>query len=228
MKDQGDGFAVGVVIGVLLLGLLRRRDQRLAHRRHPRARHRRHPRDVVRVGRRDAARPQFAGRRCRGLGQGPGQRARSAATGSRGRSSCWWSSSGRLDPAPPVDPRPVALRDRQQPAGRVPQRRRGRPDEDHRLRPDRPVLRRSAAGLTASTGSGSPVPGPYTLQSVAAIVLGGVSLAGGRGGIVGPILAVFILAAGPDRPDLPRGRPPTSRRRPGRDPHRRRPARQRR
>ncbi len=47
--------------------------------------------------------------------------------------------------------------------------------------------------VTASTGSGSPVPGAYTLQSVAAIVLGGVSLAGGRGGILGPILAVFIL-----------------------------------
>jgi ribose transport system permease protein len=47
--------------------------------------------------------------------------------------------------------------------------------------------------VTASTGGGSPVPGPYTLQSVAAIVLGGVSLAGGRGGVVGPIVAVFIL-----------------------------------
>ncbi len=47
--------------------------------------------------------------------------------------------------------------------------------------------------VTASTGAGSPVPGPYTLQSVAAIVLGGVSLAGGRGGLVGPIIAVFIL-----------------------------------
>jgi ribose transport system permease protein len=47
--------------------------------------------------------------------------------------------------------------------------------------------------LTASTGIGSPVPGPYTLQSVAAIVLGGVSLAGGRGGVVGPIIAVMIL-----------------------------------
>lgn len=55
----------------------------------------------------------------------------------------------------------------------------------------------AAAGglaLTMSTGIGSPVPGPYTLQSVAAIVLGGVSLAGGRGGLIGPILAVFILA----------------------------------
>jgi ribose transport system permease protein len=47
--------------------------------------------------------------------------------------------------------------------------------------------------LTASTGIGIPVPGPYTLMSVAAVVLGGVSLAGGRGGIFGPIVAVVIL-----------------------------------
>jgi ribose transport system permease protein len=47
--------------------------------------------------------------------------------------------------------------------------------------------------LTASTSIGSPVPGPYTLESVAAVVLGGVSLAGGRGGVVGPIVAVIIL-----------------------------------
>jgi len=46
--------------------------------------------------------------------------------------------------------------------------------------------------LTANTGIGSPVPG-YTLQSVAAVVLGGVSLAGGRGGVFGPIVAVLIL-----------------------------------
>jgi ribose transport system permease protein len=47
--------------------------------------------------------------------------------------------------------------------------------------------------LTASTSIGSPVPGPYTLESVAAVVLGGVSLAGGRGGVFGPIVAVVIL-----------------------------------
>jgi ribose transport system permease protein len=47
--------------------------------------------------------------------------------------------------------------------------------------------------LTAITGIGTPVPGPYTLLSVAAVVLGGVSLAGGRGGIFGPIVAVVIL-----------------------------------
>ena len=48
--------------------------------------------------------------------------------------------------------------------------------------------------LTASTGIGTPVPGGYTLTSVAAVVLGGVSLAGGRGGVVGPIVAVLVLA----------------------------------
>jgi ribose transport system permease protein len=47
--------------------------------------------------------------------------------------------------------------------------------------------------LTASTGIGTPVPGPYTLTSVAAVVLGGVSLAGGRGGVAGPIVAVLVL-----------------------------------
>ena len=47
--------------------------------------------------------------------------------------------------------------------------------------------------LTAATGIGTPVPGPYTLLSVAAVVLGGVALAGGRGGVFGPIVAVLIL-----------------------------------
>ena len=47
--------------------------------------------------------------------------------------------------------------------------------------------------LTASTGIGTPVPGPYTLESVAAVVLGGVSLAGGRGGVLGPMIAVVVL-----------------------------------
>jgi ribose transport system permease protein len=48
--------------------------------------------------------------------------------------------------------------------------------------------------LTASTGIGTPVPGPYTLMSVAAVVLGGVSLAGGRGGVFGPVVAMMILS----------------------------------
>jgi ribose transport system permease protein len=48
--------------------------------------------------------------------------------------------------------------------------------------------------LTATTGIGTPVPGPYTLMSVAAVVLGGVSLAGGTGGVLGPVIAVVILS----------------------------------
>jgi ribose transport system permease protein len=48
--------------------------------------------------------------------------------------------------------------------------------------------------LSAITGQGAPLPGGFTLASVAAVVLGGVSLAGGRGGVVGPILAVIILS----------------------------------
>jgi ribose transport system permease protein len=47
--------------------------------------------------------------------------------------------------------------------------------------------------LTASTGIGAPIPGPYLLASVAAVVLGGVVLGGGRGGLVGPIVAVLVL-----------------------------------
>jgi ribose transport system permease protein len=47
--------------------------------------------------------------------------------------------------------------------------------------------------LTLSTGNGEPIPGPYLLAAVAAVVLGGVALTGGKGGLLGPILAVFIL-----------------------------------
>ena len=47
--------------------------------------------------------------------------------------------------------------------------------------------------LTLSTGIGAPIPGPYLMASVAAVVLGGVVLGGGKGGLLGPIIAVFIL-----------------------------------
>jgi ribose transport system permease protein len=47
--------------------------------------------------------------------------------------------------------------------------------------------------LASLTGIGEPVPGPYLMASVAAVVLGGVVLGGGRGGLLGPIIAVLIL-----------------------------------
>ncbi|MDQ6876420.1 MAG: ABC transporter permease [Candidatus Dormibacteraeota bacterium] len=52
--------------------------------------------------------------------------------------------------------------------------------------------------LMMSTGIGSPLAGTiYTLSAVSAIVLGGVSLAGGRGGVTGPIVAAFVLTLVP-------------------------------
>jgi ribose transport system permease protein len=49
-------------------------------------------------------------------------------------------------------------------------------------------------GLTMTTGIGAPLAGVYyTLSGLAAVVVGGVSLAGGRGGMVGPVLAAFVL-----------------------------------
>jgi ribose transport system permease protein len=48
--------------------------------------------------------------------------------------------------------------------------------------------------LTMTTGIGAPLAGVYyTLSGLAAIVVGGVSLAGGRGGLIGPVLAAFVL-----------------------------------
>jgi ribose transport system permease protein len=49
-------------------------------------------------------------------------------------------------------------------------------------------------GLTMTTGIGAPLAGTYyTLSSVAAAVIGGVSLVGGRGGMVGPVAAALLL-----------------------------------
>jgi ribose transport system permease protein len=47
--------------------------------------------------------------------------------------------------------------------------------------------------VTMSTGIGEPIAGPYLMASVAAVVLGGVTLGGGRGGLLGPVLAVLVL-----------------------------------
>jgi len=51
---------------------------------------------------------------------------------------------------------------------------------------------------TATTGIGTPYAGTFiTLNSVAAVVLGGVSLVGGKGGLVGPVAAAFCLTLVP-------------------------------
>ena len=53
------------------------------------------------------------------------------------------------------------------------------------------------AGLffSSQTGSGSPVVGTqFILPSIAAVVIGGTSLAGGRGGVVGTVIGALILS----------------------------------
>ena len=53
-------------------------------------------------------------------------------------------------------------------------------------------------GLTMTTGIGAPLAGSYyTLSSVAAVVIGGVSLNGGRGGVAGPVIAAILLTLAP-------------------------------
>jgi ribose transport system permease protein len=52
------------------------------------------------------------------------------------------------------------------------------------------------AGLffSTQTGSGSPVVGTqFILPSIAAVVIGGTNLAGGRGGVIGTVIGAFIL-----------------------------------
>jgi ribose transport system permease protein len=56
--------------------------------------------------------------------------------------------------------------------------------------------------LTASTGIGAPIPGPYLLASVAAVVLGGCVLGGGKGGLFGPHRRGLHPAARPHDPDV--------------------------
>ena len=52
----------------------------------------------------------------------------------------------------------------------------------------------AALYLTTQTGAGSPTIGKdYILASVAAAVIGGISLFGGRGGLSGTIVGAFIL-----------------------------------
>jgi ribose transport system permease protein len=52
--------------------------------------------------------------------------------------------------------------------------------------------------LTMTTGIGAPLAGAYyTLSGVAAVVIGGVSLNGGRGGMLGPVVAAILLTLVP-------------------------------
>ena len=196
MKDQREEFAVPVVLGVLLMGLILGiiNGALIVITRVP---------DIVVTLAMSFVWAGAAllvlntpGRRIGRLVPGPRQRARSAASGSRARWSSLLVIVGRhLDPPATLDRRGLSLY--AMGSDRLAAFRSGVPVGRTKIFAYALAGLFSAFGglaLTASTGIGSPVPGAYTLQSVAAIVLGGVSLAGGRGGIVGPIVAVFVLA----------------------------------
>ena len=193
-------------------------------RRHPRARHRRHAGDVVRLGRLRAARPAAPRAAARRTGSRSSSAGRSASSGSPRRpSSC--SSSSPLIWIPLRRSR-LGLSIYAIGSNRLAAFRSG--VSVGRTKIVAYALTGLFAALAGLSRHGQHrhrrrrCPAPYTLLSVAAVVLGGVSLAGGRGGVFGPIVAVLILPADPDRHDVPQRRHRTSRRsRPGRHPHRR-------
>ena len=193
MHGNSDEFAVLVVLLVLLQGLLLGVINGALVVVTQGAGHRGHAGDVLRVGRRRAPRPQHAERVRRDMAQGPLRR------------------HARERVGPQVVP--AGRRDRG--ASGYPLRRSRHGLSLYAVGSDRLAAFRSGVSiertkvmsyalcglfsamgglaLTMATGIGTPRPGPYTLASVAAIVLGGVSLAGGRGGLLGVVVAVFIL-----------------------------------
>ena len=73
-------------------------------------------------------------------------------------------------------------------------RRQRQPGQDQRLRRCGRIRRPRGFLLATETLTGDPAMGaPYTLNSIAASVLGGVSLSGGIGGAVGAVGGAFVL-----------------------------------
>ena len=201
MEGQGEEFGIVAVAADPAPGPRRWAPSTGCHRAHPGAGHRGHAGLVLRLAGRGAADPGRARRRG-GDWLRDSSSAPSAASACRQRSAQWlpkallllvvclgvvWiplkrSRLGcRSTPSGPTGWRPSAAASRSTARRSPPMRSCG--------------LFAAMGGLvlTMSTGIGTPIPGPYLLASVAAVVLGGVSLGGGRGGLVGPIVAVFIL-----------------------------------
>ena len=202
MDGASEEYALFVVPFVLLHGPRARRDERHPDRRDARARHRRHAGDAVRAARRCAAGARRARRRRGRMAEGADRRhhfhsrayPKASPPGSRRR---WSSCSICLGIVwMPLQRSRLGLSIYAIGSSELAAFRSGVSVARTR------IIAYAAAGflaamggltLTMSTGIGAPIPGPYLLASVAAVVLGGVTLGGGRGGLVGPIVAVFVL-----------------------------------
>ena len=142
MRARARSSALPSSSACCVLGLVLGRDQRRAGRLHEGAGHRRHAGDVLRVGGLRAAGPGRPRRRGVALADGPGARSVRQPVDPEVGDRPADRRRRHLDPDRELRDGPVALRGRQQPAGRLPQRRTHRPDQDRRVRPDRPVLGR--------------------------------------------------------------------------------------
>ena len=102
----------------------------------------------------------------------------------------------RLGPAQPHDLRPPHRRDRRQPRGRSSRRHQGQ--APHGVRSTRsPDCAAGIAGvmMLGRTTAGTSTHGQlYELDAIAAVVVGGTLLIGGRGTITGTVLGVLIFA----------------------------------
>ena len=133
---------------------------------------------------------RLAGRRLRGLAEGARHRVVLESTWMPRAFCCSRHRAGHLDSAAALDARPVHLRHRLERAGRLPQRRPVGRTRIVAYALGRALRGVGRPGLTVAPASVAH-PRPLPLQSVAAVVLGGVSLGGGRGGLLGPIVAVL-------------------------------------
>ena len=97
-------------------------------------------------------------------------------------------------PRPPA-PRPLPLRRRRQRGGGAPLRRPRRRDARRRVRALRPLRRRSPASARPRRRR-TAIPRPaigYELDAIAMVVIGGTSLAGGRGGVGLTLLGALTI-----------------------------------
>ena len=99
------------------------------------------------------------------------------------------------DRAQPHGARPLHVRARQQRGSRAPVGRERRPLEDRDLQPGGAICGVAGLLIASRLNSAQPALGQgYELDAIAAVVIGGTSLSGGTGTILGTIIGAFIMS----------------------------------